>query len=219
MNTHPNIFKERLKHLQTTYHLSLSELGECIGVQKTAVALYESGKNMPSFETLINIANLFGVTIDWLVGRSDIPYTEDSVKASENFMAERKREFDDQNLIDKYTKLHSEIISDKNLVKESPAIYNSHDQLAIRANISVLTQIAFLNDVVEYKQYRDSPSIKKRIENKLFAPPGKQLNKRFSLRAKLYIRLLNGMSEKPYFDIEKKNTDTDSINDTDTLSN
>lgn len=51
---------------------------------KGSLSTLENAKNPPSFETLINIAEVFAVTIDWLVGRSSQPYNEEIILNLEN---------------------------------------------------------------------------------------------------------------------------------------
>lgn len=62
-----------LKNLRIEKGLSLKELGYTIGVAESTISLYENNKRQPDFETLIRIADFFGVTIDYLLGRTDEP--------------------------------------------------------------------------------------------------------------------------------------------------
>ena len=66
-------FSERLALLRKSKGLSMSALGELLGVSDEAVRLMERGKRSPSFEVLISIATYFDVSLDYLVGRSDDP--------------------------------------------------------------------------------------------------------------------------------------------------
>lgn len=54
------------------------ELAQKLGISKGSVAMWETNKRTPSTETLIRLADLFGVTTDYLLGRSENP-TPDSV--------------------------------------------------------------------------------------------------------------------------------------------
>lgn len=40
----------------------------------TAIANYESGRNQPNLKDIIKLANIFNVSVDYLVGNSDIKY-------------------------------------------------------------------------------------------------------------------------------------------------
>ena len=64
-------FAFRLSTLRQYKRLSLTELGNRLGVTDEAVRLLEKGKRSPSFEVLCALAEYFDVSIDYLVGRSD----------------------------------------------------------------------------------------------------------------------------------------------------
>ena len=69
------IFAERLKHLRREKELSQKELGEKIGKTEESAQAYisklENQKLKPDLDTLYNLANLFGVSIDWLIGKTE----------------------------------------------------------------------------------------------------------------------------------------------------
>ena len=67
------IFSERLKELRKKEKLTQEQLGQAIGVSKYAILLYEKGKNYPEVKGLIGLADYFGVSIDYLVGRTNNP--------------------------------------------------------------------------------------------------------------------------------------------------
>ena len=64
--------KERLKHLRLKNKCTAKQLAKYLNFGSTAISNYESGRNEPSIDTLIKIADYFDVTIDYLVGRTDI---------------------------------------------------------------------------------------------------------------------------------------------------
>lgn len=51
--------------------LTQEQLAEKIGVSRQAVANWEKGESTPDISNCISLANLFGVSIDELVGHSD----------------------------------------------------------------------------------------------------------------------------------------------------
>ena len=78
-------FSQNLRTLRQSHYLSLSEMAMIINLKsKGSLSTLENAKNPPSFETLINIAEVFAVTIDWLVGRSSQPYNEEIILNLEN---------------------------------------------------------------------------------------------------------------------------------------
>lgn len=72
MNYRKN-FSECLSSLRKQSGMSLVALGEALGVSDEAVRLMEKGRRSPSFEILIALADYFDISLDYLVGRSDIP--------------------------------------------------------------------------------------------------------------------------------------------------
>ena len=67
-------FKHRLKELRKEYNMKQKDLGAAIGMGATAIANYESGKNQPSISVLHALADVFHVSMDYLIGCSDIKY-------------------------------------------------------------------------------------------------------------------------------------------------
>lgn len=66
-------FKTRIKELRQKNNLTQKELGEKLGLTESTVSLYEAGKRKPDPSTLVKLANIFDVSIDYLLGRTDDP--------------------------------------------------------------------------------------------------------------------------------------------------
>ena len=64
---------ERLKHCRTLKRVSQKEAAEACSLSLRAYQYYEYGEQDPSAKVLIALADYFDVSIDYLVGRSDIP--------------------------------------------------------------------------------------------------------------------------------------------------
>lgn len=62
-----------LIELRKKTKLSQEELAERIGVSQKSISKYEQQTVRPSWEALIAMADLFNVTVDYLLGRSDMP--------------------------------------------------------------------------------------------------------------------------------------------------
>lgn len=60
-------FGKRLRQIRTEKNISISTLAEKVGVLDTYIPQLERGKKLPSFDTLICIANALEVTVDELV--------------------------------------------------------------------------------------------------------------------------------------------------------
>ena len=66
---------ERLTRLRKQKKMTQQELGDYLSLTKYSISLYEKNKNKPTEETLIELAKLFDVSIDHLVGLIDEPYS------------------------------------------------------------------------------------------------------------------------------------------------
>lgn len=67
------IFSERLKKLREDKGLSQRELARLIGFAPSTIAMYETDKRTPDPETLQRLADFFGCSVDYLLGRIDNP--------------------------------------------------------------------------------------------------------------------------------------------------
>ncbi len=66
-----SVFSERLVNLRKGKSLSQADAAHKFGVVVRAYQRYEYGEREPQLTTLIRIADFYGVTLDYLVGRSD----------------------------------------------------------------------------------------------------------------------------------------------------
>ena len=66
------MFQNRLKKLRKERQLSQDELGEALNLHGRTIGYYESQDRDPSPDTIIKLADFFGVSIDYLMGRSNI---------------------------------------------------------------------------------------------------------------------------------------------------
>ena len=64
-------FSERLVELRSSRGLSQKEVAGKFGVVTRAYQRYEYGEREPQLSTLIRIADFYGVSLDYLAGRSD----------------------------------------------------------------------------------------------------------------------------------------------------
>lgn len=67
-------FSERLKKLRQNRQLTGREVATVLGVALSTYTSYENRNSQPPFEVLIKIAILFGVSLDYLVGRGLTPH-------------------------------------------------------------------------------------------------------------------------------------------------
>ncbi len=65
--------KTRIKAIRRERGLTQMKLSELTGIDHALISKYESGGRVPPTEALIAFADVFGVSIDYLVGRTDNP--------------------------------------------------------------------------------------------------------------------------------------------------
>lgn len=63
---------DRIRELRLEKDLKQKELAEILGIQPNTFNQYEMGKREPDYATLLKIANYFDVTIDYLLGNTEI---------------------------------------------------------------------------------------------------------------------------------------------------
>lgn len=66
-------FASRVRELRQLKNLTQKQMAAEIGVSEILWRKYEAGDRTPTFEGLIAIADYFDVSVDYLVGRSDVP--------------------------------------------------------------------------------------------------------------------------------------------------
>ena len=66
-------FPERLKELRKERRLYQRELAELLGISVRGYQCYETGEHEPGVKKLIALADYYQVSIDYLVGRTDVP--------------------------------------------------------------------------------------------------------------------------------------------------
>lgn len=63
----------RIKELRIKYKLNQSELGNKINVGKTTISNWETGYSCPDMDSIIKLAEIFLVTTDYILGRTNNP--------------------------------------------------------------------------------------------------------------------------------------------------
>lgn len=64
-------FGERLKYLREKEKMYQSELADKLNLAPSTISMYERGDRDPDTSTLAKIAEIFNVTTDYLLGRTD----------------------------------------------------------------------------------------------------------------------------------------------------
>ncbi|MFQ9545729.1 MAG: helix-turn-helix domain-containing protein [Clostridium sp.] len=82
-------FSERLKSLRKKFKLTQKQLAEKFYLDDSSISKYENGKALPENELLQNLADFFNVSVDYLLGRTEIKNT---LSEKEKFDIEKEAE-------------------------------------------------------------------------------------------------------------------------------
>ena len=66
-------FPQRLTSIMESCSVSAYRMSKETGLSDTQISYYKSGKNDPTGENLIKLADYFNVSVDYLLGRTDNP--------------------------------------------------------------------------------------------------------------------------------------------------
>lgn len=61
-----------IKEIRNRKGLTQAEVAAAIGVSPVVYSRYETGSRQPSVDVLVQMADIFGVTVDYLLGRQDV---------------------------------------------------------------------------------------------------------------------------------------------------
>lgn len=85
-------FSDRLKKLREQSNLSQSELASRIDIAKSTLAMYETGKREPKFDTVRRIADFFDVSADYLLGQINEPLSKEVARPKSSVMTQAEIE-------------------------------------------------------------------------------------------------------------------------------
>ena len=71
-------FAERLKAERKKNNINQTQLAEKLYLDRSSISKYESGKQIPETPTLEKLADFFDISIDYLLGKTDIRNYEDN---------------------------------------------------------------------------------------------------------------------------------------------
>lgn len=125
-------FYNRLKSLRIENNLLQKNLAEKIGLAQTTIANYEQGKRFPDETTLLKIADFFNVSLDYLLGRSDV------------------------NSFDEYYTMRNSIQLSKSFINpETLELKNSYFKALINGNLQIASELilnAVASDIITVKK-------------------------------------------------------------------
>ena len=75
-------FGDRLKELREEKELKQAELANLFNISPSTIGMYEQNRRTPDFALLNSIADYFGVSVDYLLGRTNIRNHEENTIAA-----------------------------------------------------------------------------------------------------------------------------------------
>lgn len=79
---------KRIAELRHEKHITQTALAMKLNITQNMISFYESGKYQPSIDTLIELAKTFDVSVDYLIGNTDIRYPADKLIQDKNTISE-----------------------------------------------------------------------------------------------------------------------------------
>lgn len=62
---------ETIKGLRVEYNLTQGQLASALGITQDSISLWECGKRLPDLQYVLKLADIFHVSADYLLGRTD----------------------------------------------------------------------------------------------------------------------------------------------------
>lgn len=66
------VFAERLTELRKQYKYTQRQMADILGISQPSYIRYENDTFEPTHENLVKLADAFDVSVDYLLGRSDV---------------------------------------------------------------------------------------------------------------------------------------------------
>ena len=82
------VFGRRLKELRLERNLTLEQLGNMLSHSKQGVGHWETAIRLPPLNIVVKIADYFGVSLDYLTGRSNDPRRDEFARKETRFLSE-----------------------------------------------------------------------------------------------------------------------------------
>jgi len=67
-------FGDRIKELREKRNWTQQDVATFVNKKRADIGGYETNRTSPNLETIVNLADLFKVSVDYLLGRTDDPY-------------------------------------------------------------------------------------------------------------------------------------------------
>ena len=95
------MFAERLTSLRKKHKLTHQQMADYLGITRPAYTAYESGSRRPNNQEMLKkLAIKLDVTVDYLIGSSDLPHMTASESKSLRTIKDIRREIENDEILD-----------------------------------------------------------------------------------------------------------------------
>lgn len=101
---------EHLRQLRIERGWSQMAVGLDVDVSTSSIQQYEAGTNYPSVKTLIRLADLFDVSLDYLCDRTEV---RSSFNSEEQILVDKLRNVNNKIIKDAITQILNQIVVDR----------------------------------------------------------------------------------------------------------
>lgn len=106
---------KRIKELRAEHNLTQANLADNLNIAKTTLAAYEQEKNEPNIRILIKLSKYFNVSVDYLLGITDVKTTKPTIAYISDYLGLTERSIEALHMCN-------------NVVKQNPNSYIKQKQ-------------------------------------------------------------------------------------------
>jgi transcriptional regulator with XRE-family HTH domain len=145
------VLSRRLGELRMERGFTQLELAERINIGRASVSNYENGDRVPDADILIKFADLFGVTTDYLLGRSEFKsFDQDSKYRRRVSIKSISQDTDQSILLVQVDESYSKIIKQITLNNES-----RFAKYSLKSMDKLFKMINYLSEILRESKYDD----------------------------------------------------------------
>ena len=89
-----SVFASELINARLEKNLTQAELADKLSLGESTISFYEGGKREPDYNTLQRFADFFGVSVDYILGRTDIRIQPRESSDDEDFTKEELQQIE-----------------------------------------------------------------------------------------------------------------------------
>lgn len=183
-----DVFAERFTLLRNTYRNTYKELGYILGVNSNSITEWaKSRRNFPDPDKLMLLADIYGVSIDWLLGRTNAVYNDEILARIENTQT---------------INMLAPIIDIPNVYLDGNERKRNYS-MGVRANIITLTYVTQFSALAQVlgPDFHKNPDYAKLIVTNSITIR-KKMRDLLIAQDNMVYRLITGNKKEPAFDVE-----------------